>query len=121
MLRIIRKGDPELARMLIALRKAARLHHAPVWGTVAEQLARPRHQITPVNVGHLARLVTASSTVVVPGKVLAKGDIETPLTVAAYHFSEAARSKISAAGGHAMTIAELLKSHPDGSGVRIFA
>ncbi|HEV2316001.1 MAG TPA: 50S ribosomal protein L18e [Thermoplasmata archaeon] len=121
MLRTIRKGDPELARMLVALRKAAKLHNAPVWGSVAEQLARPRHQVHPVNVGHLARLVAASATVIVPGKVLAKGDIQTPLTVAAFHFSEAARSKIQAAGGTALTINDLLKSHPDGTGVRIFA
>jgi large subunit ribosomal protein L18e len=121
MLRSILKEDPELVRTLIALRKAAREHHAPIWGAVAERLARPRHQITPVNVGHLARTAPAQSTVVVPGKLLAGGEIAAPLTVAAYRFSPAARSKILAAGGTTLTIAELLKSHPGGGGIRIHA
>jgi large subunit ribosomal protein L18e len=121
MLRTIRKDDPELVRTLIALRRAAREHKAPVWGTVAERLVRPRHQSRPVNVGHLARLAPAHATVVVPGKLLAQGEISEPLTVAAFHFSASARAKIHAAGGTAITIAELLKAKPDGSGVRIYA
>jgi large subunit ribosomal protein L18e len=120
MLRTIRKEDPELVRTLIALRKAARDHKAPVWGAVAEHLARPRHQVKPVNVGHLDHLA-AKGTIVVPGKLLAKGEIKEPLTVAAFHFSEAARAKIHAVGGHAISIQELLKSKPDGSGVRVYA
>lgn len=121
MLRTIRKEDPELVRTLIALRRAARDHKAPLWASVAEALDRPRHQVRPVNVGHLARLVEAKSTVVVPGKLLAKGDLSAPLTVAAFHFSAAARQKIHAAGGTAVSLGELMKSHPDGSGVRLFA
>jgi large subunit ribosomal protein L18e len=120
MLRTIRKEDPELVRTLISLRRAARDHKAPVWGAVAEHLSRPRHQVHPVNLGHLNRL-EAKGTIVVPGKVLAKGDLEGALTIAAFHFSEAARSKIHAAGGHAISIQELLKSKPDGAGVRIYA
>ncbi len=121
MLRTIRKDDPELVHTLLALRRAARDHQAPLWGAVAEKLARPRHQARPVNVGHLARLVTAKSTVVVPGRLLAQGEIHEPLTVAAFHFSEAARAKIHAAGGTTLSIPELVKSHPNGSGVRLYA
>ncbi len=120
MLRTIRKDDPELVRTLIALRRAARDNKAPVWGTVAERLARPRHQVRPVNVGRLARLAPPKSTVVVPGKLLAAGEIAGPLTVAAYHFSDAARAKIRAAGGTTLSISELVRSHPDGAGVRIY-
>jgi large subunit ribosomal protein L18e len=121
MLRTIRKEDPELVHTLVALRRAARDHHAPLWAAVAQRLARPRHQVDPVNVGHLARLAEAKETVVVPGKVLAAGEIRTPITVAAYHFSTAARAKIVAAGGTVMSISDLLKSHPDGAGVHLYA
>jgi large subunit ribosomal protein L18e len=120
MLRTIRKDDPELVRTLITLRRAAREHAAPVWGTVAEKLSRPRHQVRPVNVGSLARLAPPRSTVVVPGKLLAAGEIENPLTVAAFDFSAAARAKIQAAGGTTLTIPELVQSHPDGAGVRVY-
>lgn len=121
MLRTIRKENPELAHVLIELRRAAKAHEAPVWAALAEKLARPRHQVTPVNVGHLDRVTDANETVVVPGKLLADGDLTKPVTVAAFHYSAQAKGKIHHAGGKALTIPELLKAHPDGSGVRLLA
>ncbi|HEV8050799.1 MAG TPA: 50S ribosomal protein L18e [Thermoplasmata archaeon] len=121
MLRTIRKENAELARVLIELRKAAKAHEAPVWYAVAEKLARPRRKAKPVNVGHLERLADAKETLVVPGKVLAHGSLTKPLTVAAFHYSEDARTKIHAAGGKALSIGELLKAQPKGTGVRLFA
>jgi large subunit ribosomal protein L18e len=121
MLRTIRKENAELAHVLIALRKTAKAHEAPVWYAVAEKLARPRRQARPVNVGHLERLASPKETLVIPGKLLAHGSLSKPLTVAAFHYSEDARTKIHAAGGTALSISELLKSKPDGTGVRLFA
>jgi len=120
MLRTISKENPELRHLLIHLRRAAKAHEAPIWGAVARRLARSRHQTTPVNVGHLQRLVEPSATVVIPGKLLADGLLSKPLTVAAFQFSAAARTKIHAAGGKALTIEELLKAKPNGTGVRLF-
>ncbi len=121
MLRVIRKQNAELARTLVELRKAAKSHEAPIWGAVAEKLSRPRHAHPPLNVGHLDRLAKAEETIVVPGKVLAQGTLHKPLTVAAFHYSEEARAKIHGAGGKTLTIHELIKAKPDGSGVRLLA
>jgi large subunit ribosomal protein L18e len=121
MLRTIRKENAELAHTLIALRKAAKAHEAPVWYAVAEKLSRPRRKATPVNVGHLDRLARDKETVVIPGKLLAQGTLSKPLTVAAFHYSEEARSKVHAAGGTTLSIDELLKAKPDGTGVRLLA
>jgi large subunit ribosomal protein L18e len=115
------KGNPELARAVRELRRAARQHEAPVWARVADRLSRARHQVTPVNVAHLERIAEAEETVVIPGKLLADGAITKPLTVAAFSYSGAARSKIHAAGGKALTLHELLKARPDGAGVRLVA
>jgi large subunit ribosomal protein L18e len=117
----IRKDNRELVRVVVELRRAARAHRAPIWTSVAERLERARHQTTPVNVGHLERLVAADATVVVPGKLLADGRLTKPLTVAAFSYSARARTKIVAAGGSAITIPDLLKARPDGAGVRLFA
>ena len=121
MLRTIRKENAELAHVLVALRKASKTHEAPIWAAVAAKLARPRRKAKPVNVGHLERLAAANQTVVVPGKLLAHGTITKPLTVAAFHYSEDARTKIHAAGGTAISISELLKANADGKGVRLLA
>lgn len=118
---IIRKENPELARVIIELNKAARTHKAPVWRAAAERLGRPRHQVFPLNVGHLERLAESQETIVVPGKLLAEGTLTKSLTVGAVSYSSEARSKVRAAGGNALSISELLKSHPDGKGVRLLA
>jgi large subunit ribosomal protein L18e len=120
MVREILKENPELVRTLMELRRAAKRHDAPIWGDLAERLSRARHQTTPVNVAHLERLAKANETLVVPGKVLAAGRLTKALTIGAFHYSADARIKIHAAGGKALTIDELLKAHPDGTGVRLF-
>ncbi|HEV2428810.1 MAG TPA: 50S ribosomal protein L18e [Thermoplasmata archaeon] len=119
MLRTIVKENPELRRTLLELRRAAKTHEAPVWGRVAETLARPRHRHPPVNVGHLERLLEAKSVVVVPGKLLADGRLTKAVTVGAFHASAAARQKVHEAGGTVVSILELLKAHPKGSGVKL--
>ncbi len=117
----VRKENSELVRVIHALRRAARKEHAPIWSSVADRLERPRHQTTPVNVGHLERLARPEETVVVPGKLLAEGPLTKRLTVGAFAFSQEARTKIRAAGGSAFSLEELLRSHPDGTGVRLVA
>jgi len=117
----IPKENSELVRLIVELRRAARAQKAPIWATVADRLERPRHQVLPVNVGHLDRLTEADDTVLVPGKLLAEGKLSKKLTVAAFAFSKDARSKIHAAGGVAISVHDLLKTRPDGAGVRLFA
>jgi large subunit ribosomal protein L18e len=117
----IPKENPELVRLIVELRRTARSQKAPIWASVADRLERPRHQVPPVNVGHLDRWTEAGETVVVPGKLLAEGRLSKQLTVAAFSYSKEARTKIQAAGGSAVTVHDLLKSKPDGAGVRLFA
>jgi large subunit ribosomal protein L18e len=121
MARPIPKENPELVRLVVELRRAARSHGAPIWASVADRLERPRHLRNPLNVGHLDRLAAANDTVVVPGKLLAEGPLSKRLTVAAFAYSAEARMKIHAAGGTALTLHDLLKTKPDGAGVRLLA
>jgi large subunit ribosomal protein L18e len=113
------KGNPELLRAIRELRSAARSHDAPVWATVADDLERSRHPSRPVSVGHLDRIASAEETIVVPGKVLSDGLLSKRLTVAAFAYSAGAKTKIHAAGGVALSLHDLLKSKPDGTGVRL--
>ncbi|MGI0055676.1 MAG: 50S ribosomal protein L18e [Thermoplasmata archaeon] len=117
--RNVYKQNPELTHALVELRRAARAHSAPIWTAVARRLARPRHQVNPVNVGRLDRVGSPAAPVVIPGKLLAQGALSQALTVAVFDCSDAARAKVHAAGGKVLTIHELIKSHPNGTGVRI--
>jgi large subunit ribosomal protein L18e len=115
------KGNPELVRAVRELRIAARTHDAPVWTSVADRLERARHQNPAVNVGQLERLAATDETLVVPGKVLADGDLSKKLTVAAFSYSSGARTKIHAAGGRALSLHDLVHTNPSGAGVRLIA
>jgi large subunit ribosomal protein L18e len=121
MARRFRKENPELLRVLVELRRAARTHHAPVWESVADRLERPRHATVPLNVGQLERLTTADEMIVVAGKLLSEGPLSKRLTVGAFSYSAGARAKVHAAGGAALTLPELVKTKPDGKGVRFLA
>jgi len=117
----IAKDNSELVRLIVELRRAARSQKAAIWASAADQLERPRHRVTPVNVGHLDRLAHADDTILVPGKLLSAGTLSKKLTVAAFSYSKEARSKIHAAGGVAISVHDLLQVKPDGAGVRLFA
>lgn len=115
------KQNPEMLRLLIELRRTARAHHAPIWSSLADRLERSRHSVVPVNVSALQRIAAPGETVAVPGKILADGELSKALTVAAFAFSDGARDKIRAAGGSAVSLHTLLKSKPEGAGVRLLA
>ena len=121
MARRVGKQNPELLRLLIELRRTARAHHAPLWASGAARRERARHSVDPVNVSQLERIAAAGETVAVPGKVLADGELTKALTVGAVSFSSGARDKIRAAGGTAVSLGSLLKSKPEGAGVRLLA
>ncbi|HXW66937.1 MAG TPA: 50S ribosomal protein L18e [Thermoplasmata archaeon] len=119
MARPFRQKNPELHRVVVALRRAADAHDAAIWGAVADRLERPRHGARPLNVGHLERIAEAEEWIVVPGKLLADGPLSKPITVGAAAYSGGAREKVHAAGGAALSILELVHARPDGAGVRL--
>jgi len=113
------KTNPHLQQVIRELRAVSREMDAPIWRDVAERLERTRKNWSEVNLSRLSRYAAKGEQIVVPGVVLATGEIKTPVTVAAFRTSSAAQKKIEAAGGHAITILELAVQNPKGSGIRI--
>ncbi len=119
MSREVRKTNEYLVALIDELYKAAHREEAPIWRDLARRLERSNRLFAEVNVGKIDRFAQKNELVVVPGKVLGSGELTKPVTVAAWQFSAQARDKISAAGGKATTIAELVAERPKGDGVRI--
>lgn len=90
-----------------------------IWKRVADDLEKSRRSRRTVNLSRINRYSKEGEIVVVPGKVLADGSIEKKVSIAAFHFSAAAKSKIENAGGKAMSIQELLSTNPEAKGVKI--
>jgi len=118
-MRRVRSTNPELLTIISSLRKKARDSNAPLWQDVADHLSSSRRRRIAVNLSRLNRHTRAKETVVVPGKVLGAGNLEHPISVAAFSFSTQARLKISKARGKCLSISELVEANPAGSNVRI--
>ncbi len=108
-----------LRETIVFLEKCARKNKAPIWGAVAEKLAKSRRSRVEVNLEKLAKVTKANDVVVVPGKVLGIGEPGHAVSVASWSAAKGVKEKITKAGGKLMTIKELVEKNPKGSGVMI--
>ena len=115
----IKITNPELINLIRSLRKKARESQAGIWRDIADHLSRSKRRRIAVNVSRLNRYTQKGETVAVPGKVLGAGKIDHPINVAAFAFSEQARSKILEAKGKCLSILELVEKNPKGTNVKI--
>jgi len=103
-------SDPNTVALIRDLRKkgAADKKHS-FWTVLSKKLAKPRRQRPVVNLSKISRYAKSDELVVIPGKVLASGEIKGSYTIAALNFSEVAEAKIVKAGGKVLSLQELLK------------
>ena len=92
------KTNPQLQETITALRRKAYSEESPFWLRLAEDLEKPTRQRVIVNLSRINRFAQDGETVVVPGKVLASGELDKKVTVVALQFSQSAREKIAKAG-----------------------
>lgn len=111
----IRKTNNLLIELVEELKKTGTSKKAAIWKTVAEELLKPTRRMREVNLNKINRVTKENDTIVVPGKVLGSGNLDHKVNVYAFNFSESAKQKL----GSSLSIQELLKKNPKGSGVRI--
>ena len=105
--------DPNVKNLIIELRKTK----ANVWRKVSEQLSKPRRNRPEVNLDKINRYAPNNSIVVVPGKVLGRGNLNKKVTITALSVSESAIQKISNSGSKFISLDKYLKKNPQGKGV----
>ena len=113
------KTDPNLVVLIDSLKLETRTNGAEIWRDIALRLEKSKQNWAEVNLSKLERNASENDVIVVPGKVLGSGSLSKKLTVAAYDFSESAKKKIAEAGGKHLTIPEMVKKNPSGSGIKI--
>jgi large subunit ribosomal protein L18e len=111
--------NPELVKLIRFLKKKSREHKAKIWKAIAEKLAVSRRRRIAVNISRINRYTARNDVVVVPGKVLGAGELDHPVTIAAFAYSETAKQKIKRARGKCLTLPELVEKNPKGSNVKI--
>ena len=116
-----KKTDPTneyLIDLIKTLKKTSIERKVNIWKAIAVELEKPTRSRRVVNLERINRVGNDNETIIVPGKVLASGDLDKKLTIAAFNFSQEALNKINKKGS-AITIQELLEKNPKGSKVRI--
>jgi large subunit ribosomal protein L18e len=113
--------DETRQQLIIKLKRQSRNPGGRIWRTLYEDLQTARRNRVTVNVGDLQRHHTRGKIMVVPGKVLGDGVIETKFNVAAVDFSEQARAKIEGKGGKCLTIDELMEQNPTGKNLLLIS
>lgn len=108
--------NPFLVNLIEYLKKKSVKEKVSLWKDIAERLSKRR---VAVNLSKINRHTNKSDQVIVPGKVLGAGDLDHPVTVAAFNFSKSAKEKIEKVKGKPITIKELTKINSKGTGVKI--
>jgi len=111
--------NPYLKQLIENLKKKSFELNAPIWLTIAEKLEKPRRKKIEVNLSDIERNTEKNDTVIVPGIVLSSGELKKPINIAAWRFSEKAKEKIKKLKGKCLTMEELLKENPKGTGIKI--
>ncbi|MFT7615226.1 MAG: large subunit ribosomal protein L18e [Candidatus Woesearchaeota archaeon] len=116
---MLEQKHPRLKAFIIELEQAAKKSKAPIWKRMADELSKSTRARRTVNMTKLQSVTKDGDSIIVPGKVLATGVLTKKLTVVTYEISEAAKVKITAAGGKVVLLAEEVQKNPKGSKLRI--
>jgi large subunit ribosomal protein L18e len=115
----VKATNPEFIKLIRSLREEAKKNKVEIWRYMADRLSHSRSRRVAVNVSQLNRHTKRGETVAVPGKVLGAGKIDHPVNVAAFAFSDQARTKILGAKGKCLSILDLMKRNPEGANVKV--
>jgi len=91
-----------------------------IWKKVSKKLSGPRSSRVEANLYRINKKTKENDVIVVPGKVLALGDLDHKLTIACLDCSKPARIKIEISGSKLLSIEELLEQNPEGKEVKVF-
>ena len=108
-----------LQKLIADLKKQSAVHNSRLWKRIAIELEKPTRQRREVNLSKINRYTKENENIIVPGKVLAAGDLDHPVTIAALRFSSQALAKIARAKGKAVLISDFIKEDPKGKKIRI--
>ncbi|HDQ05798.1 MAG TPA: 50S ribosomal protein L18e [Candidatus Bathyarchaeota archaeon] len=115
----LKATNPELIKLIQDLKKKSRENKTELWRSISERLSASNRNRIAVNLSRLSRYTKEGETVAVPGKVLGAGKINHPMTVAAFAFSDLAKSKILKAKGNCLSIRDLMEKNPTGKNVKL--
>ncbi len=110
--RIEKKTNPETRKLVLYLNKQKN----PLWHSIAKYLSYPKRKSIKVNINKINILTKPDEVIVIPGKILSKGNLNHHLTIAAFKFSKKAREKMTRKAD-ILTIKELVDKTSEVKGI----
>lgn len=111
--------DPNVVKLTRELKRKSNEQKVEIWRLVSRTINRPKRSRVEVDLSTINRNTKAKDVIVVPGKVLASGELDHEVSVAALSFSKVAKKKIEGAHGRVLTILELTSKNPKGTNIKI--
>ena len=91
-----------------------------IWRQISKKLSGPKRNRVETNLYRINQKTKKDDTIVIPGKVLANGELNHKITIACLKCSKPAKKKIESSGSKLLTIEELLEQNPKGTNIKIF-
>jgi large subunit ribosomal protein L18e len=91
-----------------------------IWKKISKKMSGPRRNQVEANLYRINKKTKPNDVIVVPGKVLANGELDHKITIACLNCSKSAKKKIEASGSKLISIEELLEQNSTGSGIKVF-
>lgn len=108
-----RKTNPELVETIIEAKKNKN------WLKIANLISKPRRLMIDKNLDEIDKETREGDTILIPGKVLSRGNVSKKLRIVALGFSEEARKKLKAGKCEIVTINEEIKVNPKAQGLKV--
>ncbi len=112
-IRLRRKTNPEL----VATIKLALKHHE--WNNIAKIISGPTRKFPSLNLFEIEKHSKVGDTIVIPGKVLNKGDLTKKIKICALGISERAKEKLRISKSEFVQLVEEIKKNPKAEGIKV--
>ncbi|MDO8509186.1 MAG: 50S ribosomal protein L18e [Nanoarchaeota archaeon] len=112
-IRLRKKTNPELAETIrLAVKNSD-------WSKIAQILSASTRQFSAVNLSRINEESKAGDTLVIPGKVLSKGNLTKKLKICALAISVQAKEKLKESKSDFVYLAQEIKTNPKAEGIKI--
>ncbi|MBM3232655.1 hypothetical protein FJZ18_00615 [Candidatus Pacearchaeota archaeon] len=91
------------------------------WLTLAKKLAGSTRLQPTLNLSDIDQKTTAGDTVVIPGKVLAVGDITKKVRIASLYISSSAKDKLKKTKSEWVPLYQEIQSNPKAEGIKVLS
>ena len=108
-----RKTSPNIVETIISGKKNNS------WLKVANVISRPRRKKFAMNLDEINSEAKEGEVVVVPGKVLGRGDVSKKIKIVALDFSESTKEKLKKSKIEIVRLNDEIKKNPSAKGLKI--